>query len=62
MRRERDVEKARSALDRAEARHEAAMTALERARDKLDRRMRAERERWDAERDELKAALREAGD
>jgi hypothetical protein len=62
VRRERDVEKARSALDRAETRHEEAMAALERARDKLDRRMRAERERWDAERDELKAALREAGD
>jgi hypothetical protein len=61
-RREREAQKARSALDRAEARHEEAMAALERARDKIDRRMRMERERWDEERDALKDALREAGD
>jgi colicin import membrane protein len=60
--RERDAEKAQAALDRAQARHDAAMAEIEAAREKLDRRARIEKERWDEERDELKAALRKGGD
>ena len=59
--REREAEKARFALERGQARHEEAMAALEKERDKLERRIRIERERWDEEREELKAALRAAG-
>lgn len=59
--RERETEKARAALQRGQARHEDAMAALEKERDKLERRIRIERERWDEEREELKAALRGAG-
>jgi len=61
-RREREMEKAQGALDRAEARHEDALAKIAQEQDKLDRRARLERERWDDEREELKAALREAGD
>jgi len=61
-RRERETEKAQDALDRAEARHDQAMAAIEKERDKLDRRARLERERWDEERAELTGALSRARD
>lgn len=58
--RQRDSEKAEAALARAQARHDDAMAAIEKDRDKLDRRADIEKERWDAEREELKADLRKA--
>ncbi|MES2253644.1 MAG: cell envelope biogenesis protein TolA [Pseudomonadota bacterium] len=58
--RERDAGKAQAALDRAQARHDDAMAEIEAARDKLDRRAVLEKERWDEERDTLKADLRKA--
>jgi colicin import membrane protein len=58
--RQRDSEKAEAALERAKARHDDAMAALEKERDKLDRRVAIENERWDDEREELKADLRRA--
>jgi len=61
-RRERDLEKAQTAFDRAEARHQAAMAAIEKEQDKLDRRARIERERWDEEREDLNGALAKARD
>lgn len=61
-RRKRAVEKAQDALDRAEARHADAMAAIEKERDKLDRRARILRERWDEEREELNGALAKARD
>jgi len=57
-RRQRDVSEAEAALERAQARHDDAMAALEKERDKLDRRVALEKERWDEERDTLKADLR----
>jgi len=59
--REREAEKARAALKRAESEHEDAMAALEKERDKLERRIQIERDRWDEEREKLKAVLRAAG-
>jgi len=61
-RRERAMEKAQDAIDRAEARHQEAMAAIEKERDKLDRRARIERERWDEEREALNGALAKARD
>ena len=61
-RREKDVEKAQAALDRAEARHEEAMEKIAQEQDKLDRRAKLERGRWDEEREDLKVALRRARD
>ena len=58
--RRRDSEKAEAALARAQARHDEAMAGLEKERDRLDRRAALENERWDAERDALKADLRRA--
>jgi colicin import membrane protein len=56
--RQRDTEKTEAALARAQDRHDQAMAVLEKERDKLDRRMEIETERWEAERDALKADLR----
>ena len=56
--RQRDTEKTEAALARARDRHDAAMAAIAKERDKLDRRAAIENQRWDAEREELKAALR----
>jgi hypothetical protein len=61
-RRERETEKAQAALDRAEARHDQAMAAIEKEQNKLERRARLERERWDEERAELSGALAKARD
>jgi hypothetical protein len=58
--RQRDCAKAEAALERAQERHDSAMAAIEKERDKLDRRAGIEKERWDAEREELKADLRKA--
>ncbi|HEY4276455.1 MAG TPA: cell envelope biogenesis protein TolA [Rhizomicrobium sp.] len=60
--RERETQTAQVALERAEVRHEEAMAKIEQERDKLDRRAKLERERWDEERDALKDALRRARD
>jgi colicin import membrane protein len=62
VQRERAMEKAQGALDRAEARHQEAMAAIEKERDKLDRRARILRERWDEERKELNRARDQARD
>ena len=59
---QRDTEKAEAALARAKERHDDAMAAIEKERDKLDRRAAIVNERWDAEREELKDALRRAKD
>jgi hypothetical protein len=61
-RRERDNEKAQAALERAQARHDQAMEVIEHEREKLERRARNEKDRWDEERDELKAVLHSAGE
>ncbi len=60
VQRQRDGEKAEAALARAQAHHDEAMAALEKERDRLDRRAALENERWDAEREELKVDLRKA--
>ena len=60
--RQRGTQKAEAALARAKQRHDEAMAALEKERDKLDRRAALENERWDAEREELKHDLRRAKD
>lgn len=58
--RQRDTAKAEAALARAQERHAEAMAAIEKERDKLDRRAALENDRWDAERETLKADLRRA--
>lgn len=60
--RQRGTEKAEAALARAKQRHDDAMAAIEKERDKLDRRAALENERWDAEREDLKHDLRRAKD
>jgi hypothetical protein len=60
--RQRDTEKIEAALARAQDRHDQAMAVLEKERGKLDRRAEIENDRWEAERDDLKAALRRPRD
>ena len=60
--RQRDAQKAEAALARAKERHDDAIAALEKERDKLDRRAALENKRWDAEREDLKHDLRRAKD
>lgn len=60
--RQRDAQKAEAALARAKQRHDEAMAAIEKERNKLDRRAALENERWDAEREDLKRDLRLAKD
>jgi hypothetical protein len=58
--RDKQARKAQAALEKAEARHADIMAAMEKERDRLDRRAGIERERWEKERDRLRTALRAA--
>jgi hypothetical protein len=60
VQRERAVDKADADLVRAQERHEEAMAAIEKEREKLERRAEIERDRWESERMELAVALRHA--
>jgi colicin import membrane protein len=57
---EKAVAKAQAALDAAKERHEAALAVIEKERDKLDRRAKIERERWETECGRLEEALERA--
>ena len=61
-RRDRAVEKAQAAFDEARSRHDARAAEIETQREALDRKARLEGERWEEEKDKLKAALRRARD
>jgi colicin import membrane protein len=59
-RNERAVAKAQAALNVAKERHGAALADIEKERDKLDRRAKIEKDRWEKERDRLEEALERA--
>jgi len=61
-RRKQAVEKARAALDAARERHAERVSEIEAEREKIDRKLRLERERWEDEKDKLEAAIRRAGE
>jgi colicin import membrane protein len=58
----RDTAKTEVALARAQARHDDAMAAIEKEREKLDRSAEAENDKWEGEQVALRAALRRAKD
>jgi hypothetical protein len=60
--RDRAADKAEAVLERALERHDLTMAAIEKDREKLDRRAESENTRWESEREELNAALRRAKD
>lgn len=59
-RRDRDIAAATAALDKAEARHEAAVAEIEQARVALDAKADREAGRWRREQEKLEEALRQA--
>lgn len=60
-RREKALEKAQAAYDKAEQNHEARANALQDERADLEKRIQAEDSRWDDLRDRLRDAVRDAG-
>lgn len=56
----RVTDAAEAVLDKARERHEAALAAIAGEQEKLERRAHKERERWEAERKKLQAALDKA--
>jgi colicin import membrane protein len=57
---ERATAKAQAALESAREHHEATLAAIEKERDKLDRRAKIEEDRWDKERRKLEEARERA--
>jgi len=60
-RRDRAVEKAQATLRSAREKHEERLAAIDAEREKLDRRSKMEKERWEDEKEKLEDALRLAG-
>jgi len=59
-RRTEAIRKAEGALEQARKRHDEAMAEIAQDREALDRRAQKEKNRWDAEKEKLEAALRKA--